>query len=105
MTANEVEPGIWLSRNINLHPTAHLIPPVYIGQDCRIDKGVFLGPNAIIGHNCVIDSDSTITESVIFSGSYVGQGLELSQVMVDRNRLINTHMGTDITIVDDFIRV
>jgi hypothetical protein len=99
----EIEATIWLARNVSLHPTAKLIPPLYIGENCRIGRGVQIGPDAVIGHNCVLDEKSSVTRSVIFPGSYVGEALELSDAIVDKNCLINVRVGSEITIREDFI--
>jgi len=99
----EADERIWLSRNVSLHPTATLDPPVYIGENCRIGKGTRLGPDAVIGKDCVLDSGCTVTGSVIFPGSYVGEGLELNAVLVDKNRLINVRFGAAVSISDSFI--
>ena len=99
----EIEETIWLARNVSLHPTAKLIPPLYIGENCRIGRGVQIGPAAVIGHDCVLDEKSTVTDSVIFPGSYVGEALELSDAIVDKNCLINVRVGSEITIREDFI--
>ena len=99
----EAEESIWLSRNLTLHPTATLDPPVYIGENCRIGKGTKLGPDAVIGKDCVLDSGCTVTGSLIFPGSYVGEGLELDEVLVDKNRLINVRFGAAVSISESFI--
>jgi hypothetical protein len=99
----EADESIWLSRNLTLHPMATLNPPVYIGENCRIGKETSLGPNAVIGKDCVLDSDCTVTNSLIFPGSYVGEGLELDEVLVDKNRLINVKFGAAVSISESFI--
>ena len=100
---NEADESIWLSRNLTLHPTATLDSPVYIGENCRIGKGTRLGPDAVIGKDCVLDSGCTVTGSLIFPGSYVGEGLELDEVLVDKNRLINVRFGAAVSISEGFI--
>jgi len=40
---------------------------------------------------------------VVFPGSYVGEALELADVIVDRNRLINVRFGAAVSIADHFI--
>lgn len=102
-TGREVEPGVWLSRNVVLHPTARVTAPVYVGENCQVSAGVRLGPDAVIGNGCVLDSHCSVTNSVIFPGSYVGEALELEDVLVDKNRLINAHVGAAVTITDIFI--
>lgn len=103
LTGREIEKGIWLSRNVMLHPSAKLIPPVYIGENCQIGKKVQLGPNTVIGRDCVLDDGSIVADSVIFPASYVGEALELKHSVVDRNCLFNTRIGSEVLITDDFI--
>jgi len=76
---------------------------VFIGENCRIEEGVKLGPNVTIGNNCMLDQRSSARESVILPGSYVGEGLEVDNLIIDRNRLISVQAGTAITVTDNFI--
>ena len=103
LTGREIVPGIWLSRNVRLHPHARLIPPVYIGKNCSISKGVHIGPYVTVGSNCVIDEKTTITNSIVFKGSYVGESLEISCSLVYRNLLVNVRLGSEIIVREDFI--
>ena len=32
LPAREVEPGVWIGRNVMIHPTAQLTPPLFIGE-------------------------------------------------------------------------
>ncbi|MBX7219091.1 MAG: NDP-sugar synthase [Blastocatellia bacterium] len=103
VSGREVEPGIWLSRNVSLHPTAQLKAPVYIGENCRIEAGVQLGPQAMIGQNSVLDTHCSVTGSAVLPGSFVGEGLELNEVIVDKNRLVSIRFGVGVTVADDFM--
>src|SRR5262249_57326278 len=78
-------------------------PPVFLGENCQIGAGVQLGPHASVGHDCVLDTHCSVAQSVIFPGSYVGEALELGDVLVDKNCLINVRYGGALTVVDDFI--
>lgn len=101
--ARQVEPGIWLSRNVELQPDVKVLPPVYIGEDCRLIKGCQIGPNTVIGNNCVIDKYSVVKNSVIMPGTYIGEDLELSHSLADKNLLINIKIGSEIQVSDDFL--
>lgn len=103
LSGREADKGIRLSRNVSLHPTAKLVAPLYVGANCRIGAGVRLGPNAVVGDNCVLDTDCTAADSLVLQGSYVGEALELSEAVVDRNCLISARIGTSFTASDDFI--
>jgi len=97
---NEVEDGIWISRNVGIHPTASIVPPVYIAEDCSVGVGVTLGPNVAVGRKCMIEKHSILQNSVVLPRSYVGQGLELDEVIIDKNRLINARVGVNIPVAD-----
>jgi len=99
----EVEEGIWIARNVSLHPTVTMIPPVYVGENSRVSKGMRLGPNVVVVRDCVLDSNTTVQDSTILPGSYVGQALELDHVIIDRNKLINVRAGGETLVSDDFI--
>ncbi len=99
----EADNGVWLSRNVSIHPTARLLPPVYIGENCRIAIGAQIGPGAAVGDNCMLDGRCQVVNTVIAPGSYVGEGLELDHVIVDKNRLINTRLGADVIVPDSFL--
>lgn len=103
LTGNEVEEGIWLSRNVVIHPAALIIPPVYVAPNCRIGKGVRVGPYAVIGQNCVLDERSVIAGSVVFPNTYIGYSLEVVDAIIDRNRFISERHGSDVIMTDSFI--
>ena len=102
-SAHEVEPGIWISRGVSIHPGLTIIPPVFIGEDCQIMDHVKLGPEVVIERNCLIDKESKCHHSLICQRSYVGEGLEISNSIVDRNFLANVEHETSQHIRDDFI--
>ncbi len=99
----QADPGIWMAHGVVLHPTARLVPPVFLGDSCSIGKGCTVGPNVVVSHNCVLDEHSQLTRSLIMPGSYVGQGLELDGVLVDRNCLVNVGAGAATLVKEDFI--
>lgn len=96
LTGREIEPGVWLSRNVMLHPSAKLTAPVFVGEDCRIGPGVHLGPHAVVGRGCILDRDCTVARSLVFPENYVGPNLELDDVIVDRNRILSSE-GMEMT--------
>ena len=102
-TAREVEKGIWLSRDVGLHPTVSIIPPVYIGSACRIGKKATIGPHAVLGMGCVVDEKTQIKNTAVFPWSYIGKDLSLADCLVDKNCLVNTAIGSEIIVTEAFI--
>lgn len=103
VTAHKVAPGVWISRNVSLHPHVKLNPPVFIGENCQIESGVQLGPDTVIENHCLVSSGSKIENSILFQGSYVGEHLEINNSIIDRNLLINLSYETFLLIREDFI--
>jgi NDP-sugar pyrophosphorylase family protein len=103
ISGTERQPGIWISRNVVIHPSAELVAPLYIGPNSRINSGVKLGPNAVISGECIVDTKTTIEHSLVIAGSYIGESLELNKAVVDRNLLINVRLGTSIDIRESFL--
>jgi carbonic anhydrase/acetyltransferase-like protein (isoleucine patch superfamily) len=99
----QAQEGIWISRNVSLHPTVRLLAPAYIGPNCRIGRGARIGPWAVVSENCIIDEQSSVQNSLVAPGTYIGQGLELEQVIVDRNRLLNAKIGTTLLVSETFL--
>jgi NDP-sugar pyrophosphorylase family protein len=103
INGNKAEKGICIGHGASIHPTARLLAPLFIGPNCRIGAGVVAGPGAVVGENCIVDDDTSIVNSMTTPGTYIGQGLELDGVVVDRNRLVNTRLGTACLISESFL--
>ena len=101
--AREAEPGVWISRNVSLHPTARILPPIFIGENCRIGARCEIGPDAPVGNDCVLDDGSIIRNSITLNGTYIGEGVELDGVVAEKNQLVNAELGVELTVTDEFI--
>jgi len=99
----EVQPGVWVARNVTVHPTAKLAPPAFLGENSRLGAMVRVGPAASIGRDCMIERETLVSDSVVCGGSYVGQQLSLRGVVVDRSRLVSTRWDAEIEGVDDLL--
>ncbi|HTF67186.1 MAG TPA: NDP-sugar synthase [Edaphobacter sp.] len=99
----ENDPKLWVSRNVVINPSARIVPPAYLGPNCRIGPAAQIGPNAVISGNSFIDAHTSIQNSLVTAGSYVGERLELDEVIIDRNLLVNVKLGTGLTITENFL--
>ena len=103
ISGTERSHGIWVSRNATIHPSVTLIPPLYIGANSRLSKGVRIGPYAVIGADCIVDSNTVIDHSSIFEGSYVGEALEVHKAIVAHNLLVNVRLDASVDISENFL--
>jgi NDP-sugar pyrophosphorylase family protein len=103
MSGGSAEPGVWVSRNVVIHPSARITAPVFFGENCRVGRGAQIGPDAVLSRNCIVGDHSTATRSLVMEGSYIGEGLELDQVIVDRNLLVNARLETSVFVSESFL--
>jgi NDP-sugar pyrophosphorylase family protein len=103
ISGTERSSGIWVSRNATIHPSVTLIPPLYIGTNTRLSKGVKIGPYAVVGADCIVDTNTVIDNSLIFEGSYVGEALEVHKAIVAHNLLVNVRLDASVDISENFL--
>ncbi len=102
-SAHKVEPGVWISRSVSIHPTANIKPPVFIGEYTQIKENTEIGPHTVIEKHCIIDKGSSVKSSLVCKRSYIGEGIQLDNCIVYRNLLINMDIGTQFEVNDEFI--
>ena len=103
ITGRVMDACVWLGRNVSLHPTAHLEPPVFVGPDCEIGEGVSLGPYVSIEGNCVLDRACSVRQSLVFRNTYVGEALELEDVVATAKLIANARYNAVVPVPDDFL--
>ncbi|MFZ1400163.1 MAG: sugar transferase [Candidatus Promineifilaceae bacterium] len=96
-------PGVWVGHNPIIHPSVKIVPPLYIGDGCRIGRNVELGPGVVIGDNVILDDEASVRESVILNNTYVGQLVNIDQRIVSQNRLVDVTTNRAIELVDRFL--
>jgi hypothetical protein len=99
----EVEPGIWLSRNVIVPPSARLEAPVYVGEDCRIEAGAVLGSGTVVGAGSVIARRARLRGALVLPGSYVGESVSLEDVAADHGTLYHGALGVATPVRDRHI--
>ncbi|MBU0754772.1 MAG: hypothetical protein KJ645_06500 [Planctomycetes bacterium] len=103
ISGSEKENKLWVGKQTHIDPTALLVPPAYIGEGCHIGPGIRIGPYVSVGKGCRIEGHCLVEEAVVLPGSFVGEALELSGVIVEGDRLINARLGTEVRVTDRFI--
>ncbi|MCK4896688.1 MAG: NDP-sugar synthase, partial [Candidatus Heimdallarchaeota archaeon] len=65
--------GFWKGENVDISPTAKIIPPVVFGNNIKVEDNVTIGPYSVIDDNVNIGANSTIDHSVIWKSSEIGR--------------------------------
>jgi NDP-sugar pyrophosphorylase family protein len=99
----QLRSGVWVGHDSSVHPLARLRPPVYIGKNCYVRKGVDLGPHAVIGSNVIVDEDATVSNTTILDHTYVGQLVNLENRVVNKKMLIDASSGETVYVSDQHL--
>ena len=98
--ASQIEPGIYISRNVVIHPTVVIQGPVYIGEDVYLEQGVRVNAGSVIGKQCRIGQKTTVSNSIIGPESWLGADLECAQMVIWRGVAWSSRWNAEIEIRD-----
>lgn len=80
----EVGHGVWMGEGVDVHPDATVTGPAIIGDYCRIEAGVRVGPYSVLGSNVRLRSGGDIERSVVHDNAYLGEGVMVRGAVVGR---------------------
>ena len=72
LPATHIGEGIWLGDRVEVHPTAEITGPVYLGTGVAIRRDAVLGERTIIGEDTLVDEGARISRSIIGSRCHIG---------------------------------
>jgi mannose-1-phosphate guanylyltransferase/phosphomannomutase len=90
MPGEEVERGVYIGEGAEIHPNARLIPPVVIGDRCRVKRNAEVGDGTVIGEQNLLNEGASVKRSIIWNNSYVGKETELRGAIVCSRASIKT---------------
>ena len=67
--------------------------PVLIGPGCMVASGARIGPLTLLTRDSLISNDSTVRNSVVLPHTYVGEGLELDETIVNARSVQHLRLG------------
>jgi len=95
--------GSSIGYNVLTPPSAHLKPPLIIGNDCRFGPMTTIGGKAVVADHVIVDSHTELSNCLILQDTYIGRNLEVSNKIISGNRLISAVDGTVVEIDDSWI--
>jgi len=101
--ANNEGNYIHISRGSKLHDSVQLVAPVFIGRHVKVSANTIIGPNVVIGDGAYIDKGAHLTNSIVMPDTYIGEILELKQVVVRGKSLANIQLNTVIEVSDSHL--
>jgi len=97
--------NVWFGENAEVGIGVRIEGPAYVGHDCKLKAGVFLNGPVCIGNFSVVDENSKVSNSVIWTYSYLGESSRLRQAIVCRHATIknNCLLEEGAVIGDDVV--
>ena len=97
---NEDNAKVIKSAQAQIHPSARLIAPCYIGRAVNIDAGAVIGPHAVIEEGAFVAAGAQVRHSMVLPETYVGGELELDHVIVRGPVLVNAILASRTEVTD-----
>jgi mannose-1-phosphate guanylyltransferase/phosphomannomutase len=82
------EGNVWMGENVEVGLDVRIEGPAYVGNDCKLKAGVFLNGPVCIGNFSVVDENTKVSNSVVWTYSYLGENSRLRQAIVCRHATV-----------------
>jgi hypothetical protein len=96
----ELFPGVWLATGAEVDSSCVITGPAFIGAEASVAAGCTITGGTAIEHGCKIDCGTTVEQSWILPGTYVGLGLRVSRSIVSNKKMFHLDRKTEITVTD-----
>lgn len=80
--------NIWVGENSKIDPEVEINGPVYVGENCHIKKGAYLGEFTVIGNNNILEKNASIKRSILWHHNYIGSEAELRGTLIGSQSVI-----------------
>src|SRR3546814_18013432 len=77
--------GVHIGEGAEIHPDAIVEGPAILGENCRIEAGVRLGPYTVLGTNVRVRANADLERVVVHDNSYLGEGVRLRGATIGRS--------------------
>ena len=97
-----IDGKIWIGEGAQLDKTVKLVGPAIIGKRTKIGSEAKILDYSVIGDDVTIGNESHIEQSIIWSGTRIGQHVNLKGCVIGFNCLIEDHvrLGEGVILAD-----
>ena len=94
-----IDTGVYVGSGTEIHPSAHLEPPVLIGDNCRVGPSARVGPYSVVGTNSRLSKSVEIDHSILHENVYVGEASIVRGTVVGKSCDIRRSVHTEDGVV------
>ncbi|MCK5230208.1 MAG: sugar transferase, partial [Desulfobulbaceae bacterium] len=94
--------GVWFGRNARIAPSAYLLGPIVIGDDCVIEEyAQIIGPTSI-GSGTRIDADVLVRESIVWNDSHLQKSSSVEYSLISEGVVVSVNENIrNVVVVND----
>jgi mannose-1-phosphate guanylyltransferase len=86
LTANKG--GSYCGQGVTIHPSARVIAPVAIGNNCQISRRTYIKGPVVIGPDCYLEEGANIENAVLWSKVHISANARLRHCIIGSNTSI-----------------
>jgi len=95
--------GGWVGPRVEIHRTARLTAPFWIGARAHIGPGCEIGPNAIVAEGTILDGNVQVEQACVLPRTYLGRNTRLFHAAASGSVLLDFRRGCRADIAEPFI--
>ena len=110
IAGKQVDEGVWVGDECDVHSTARLSAPVFVGHGAEIRRNVAVGSLSVLGDRTLLDEGASVHRSIVGNGALIGKSSKITDCVIGtgyhvmdngdvRNRVI-ANAGERIVNVD-----
>jgi len=80
-----LRPGVWIGEGAEIHPSAKIVGPALIGDNCRIGQGVELRDHCVLGANVRVGDNAVLERCVVHDNAYLASGVSARGCVIARS--------------------
>lgn len=92
--AARIGTGVYAEENVEVHPSASLQGPVYLGSGTVIGQGARVEQFSVLGSGCIIREGASIKKSVLWNNVFAGPGVNLRGAVLGSR--VQVHSGSSV---------
>ncbi len=100
--AEEKSEGVWVGAGSVISDKAHLVPPVFIGENVVVCEGAVV-ERSVIGSGSVLSEECIVRNAVVGDDTFVGRLTELEEALVRGNVLQHAAAPHPTVVTDPFL--
>jgi len=94
-------PTGWVGDRAVIAESAKLLPPVVIGEDCRIGERAHVGPFTVLGAGTSVGADAVVVETICWEGVSLSEGAHLIGSLLGQGCRIGEHAWLGPVVLGD----